>query len=87
MKGKFIHIVHTNIVIEYESYDYEMKAFQNPEDAKKYFNEIVTKEKKDIKGKEEWVIDEDSETSFEAYIDGEYSSDHIVVSLDTLNIQ
>ena len=86
MKENFIHIVHTNIVIDYESYDHEMKAFKNLEDAKKYFNELVTKEKKEIKGKD-WVIDEDSEILFEAYIDGEYPSDHIVVSLDTLNIQ
>lgn len=85
MKGNFIHIVHTNIIVDCESYDHEMKAFQDEEDAQKYFNEIVAKEKKEIN--ENWVIDDDLSTSFEAYIEGEYSRNHIVVSLDTLNIQ
>jgi inosine/xanthosine triphosphate pyrophosphatase family protein len=87
MKGNFIHIVHTNIVIDCESCDHEMKAFQDEEDAQKYFNEIVAKEKKEVKYKEDWVIDEDSSTSFEAYEDGYYSENHSVVSLKTINIQ
>ena len=87
MKGKNIFIVHSDVVNGSENCSYQMKAFQNQKDAQKYFNEIVSKEKKEIKGNEDWIIDEDSETSFEAYEDGYYSDNHSVISLETIKIQ
>lgn len=87
MKGKNIFIVQTDFLNDGENCSYEIQAFQDKEDAQKYFNELVTKEKEDIKDKEDWVISEDSETSFEAYEDGYYSDNHSVISLKTIKIQ
>ena len=87
MKGKNIFIVQTDFLNDGENCSYQLEAFQDKEDAQKYFNELVTKEKKDIKDREDWVVDEDSETSFEAYEDGYYSDNHSVVSLETIKIQ
>lgn len=87
MKGKNIFIVHSDVVNDGENCSYQMKAFQDQKDAQKYFNELVKKEKKEIKGNEDWIIDEDSETSFEAYEEGYYSDNHSVISLETIKIQ
>jgi len=87
MKGKNIFIVQTDFLNDGENCSYQLEAFQDKEDAQKYFNELVTKEKKDIEDREDWVIDEDSETLFEAYEDGYYSENHSVISLKTIKIQ
>lgn len=87
MKGKNIFIVQTDFLNDGENCSYQLQAFQDKEDAQKYFNELVTKEKEDIKDKEDWEISEDSETSFEAYEDGYYSDNHSVVTLITIKIQ
>ena len=87
MKGKNIFIVQTDFLNDGENCSYQLEAFQEKEDAQKYFNELVTKEKEDIKDREDWVVDEDSETSFEAYEDGYYSDNHSVISLKTIKIQ
>ena len=87
MKGKNIFIVQTDFLNDGENCSYQLEAFQDKEDAQKYFNELVAKEKKDIKDREDWVVDEDSETLFEAYEDGYYSDNHSVISLKTIKIQ
>lgn len=87
MKGKNIFIVQTDFLNDGENCSYQLEAFQDKEDAQKYFNELVTKEKEDIKDREDWVIDEDSDTLFEAYEDGYYSDNHSVISLKTIKIQ
>lgn len=87
MKGKNIFIVQTDFLNDGENCSYQLQAYQEKEDAQKYFNELVTKEKEDIKDREDWVVDEDSETSFEAYEDGYYSDNHSVISLKTIKIQ
>jgi hypothetical protein len=87
MKGKNIFIVQTDFLCEGDDCSYGIQAYQEKEDAQKYFNELVTKEKEDIKDKEDWVIDEDSDTLFEAYEDGYYSDNHSVISLKTIKIQ
>lgn len=87
MKGKNIFIVHSDVVNGGENCSYQMKAFQDQKDAQKYFDKLVRKEKNEIKGNEDWIIDENSKTSFEAYEDGYYSENHSVISLDTIKIQ
>lgn len=87
MKGKNIFIVQTDFLNDGENCSYQLEAFQDKEDAQKYFNELVTKEKEDIKDREDWVVDEDSDTLFEAYEDGYYSDNHSVISLKTIKIQ
>ena len=87
MKGKNIFIVRTDFVCEGDDCCHGIQAYQEKEDAQKYFNELVAKEKKELKHKEDWVVDEDSETSFEAYEDGYYSDNHSVVRLMTIKIQ
>ena len=87
MRGKNIFIVQTDFLNDGENCSYQLQAFQDKKDAQKYFNELVTKEKEDIKDREDWVVDEDSETSFEAYEDGYYSDNHSVISLKTIKIQ
>ena len=87
MRGKNIFIIQTDFLNDGENCSYQLQAYQEKEDAQKYFNELVTKEKKDIKDREDWVVDEDSETSFEAYEDGYYSDNHSVISLKTIKIQ
>lgn len=87
MKGKNIFIVQTDFLNDGENCSYQLEAFQDKEDAQKYFNELVTKEKEDIKDREDWVVDEDSETLFEAYEDGYYSDNHSVISLKIIKIQ
>lgn len=87
MKGKNIFIVQTDFLNDGENCSYQLQAFQDKEDAQKYFNELVTKEKEDIKDREDWVVDEDSDTLFEAYEDGYYSDNHSVISLKTIKIQ
>ena len=87
MIGKNIFIVYTDFVCDGDDCGHGIQAYQYKEDAQKYFNELVTKEKEDIKDKEDWEISEDSETSFEAYEDGYYSDNHSVVTLITIKIQ
>ena len=88
MKGENIFIIQTDIVCCNQNCSYQIQAFQNKEDAQKYFNKLVKfeKEKREIKRKD-WVIDKDSETSFEAFEYGYYSYNHIVITLMTIKIQ
>ena len=87
MKGKNIFIVRTDFLCDGDDCSHRIQAYQYKEDAQKYFNELVAKEKKELKNKEDWVISEDSETTFEAYEDGYYSDNHSVVTLRTIKIQ
>jgi hypothetical protein len=64
-----------------ESYDELIRIFKHYDDAKKYFDERVATAKIDAA---DWGLDEISATEdhFEAYMDGEYSVNHIKITLD-----
>ena len=45
MRGKNIFIVQTDFLNDGENCSYQLQAYQEKEDAQKYFNELVGKEK------------------------------------------
>ena len=87
MKGENIFIVRTEFVCDGDDCCCGIQAFQEREDAQKCFNGFVEREKKELKNKEDWVVDEDSNTSFEAYEDGYYADNHSIIRLMAIQIQ
>ena len=87
MKGKNVFIVRTEFLCDGDDYCCGTHAYQEREDAQKFFNELVAKEKQGLKDKENWVTSEDSNTSFEAYEDGYYFHNHSVIRLMAIEIQ
>lgn len=81
MKGKSIYVLQINHVFDYDVLKNDCEVFENIDDAKQELKKIVGNERKYIE-RDEWVIETDTDLDFEAYLDGEYSSNHLVVSID-----
>lgn len=86
MKGKSIYVLNINQVYDCESLKNDIEVFAKLEDAKKEFNKFVKEERKNAKN-DDWVIETDTEFEFEAYEDGEYSTNHSVASIEEKTIR
>lgn len=83
---KKIYIVQLENVNDLERLDNGITAFENEDDAKKFYKETLDAIKKDnAKVFEDWEIEED-ETSFSAYPDGRYLEDHFDMEIRELEL-
>ena len=83
---KKIYIVQLENVNDMERLDNGITAFENEDDAKKFYKETLDTIKKDnAKVLDDWEIEED-ENSFSAYIDGRYAEDHIDLYLQEITL-
>lgn len=83
---KKIYIVQLENVNDMERLDNGITAFENEDDAKKFFKETLDTIKKDnAEVFEDWEIEED-ENSFSAYPDGRYLEDHFDLYLQEITL-
>lgn len=85
MKGNFVYVVHIRQVCDFEFLRDDCEVFASLEDAQKMFKSFVEDERKYVE-RDEWEIESDDDTTFEAFVDGEYSSNHTYASIETLEI-
>lgn len=75
-----IWVVHRECVIDYELSSREIKVFHNESDARKAFGELA-KHDREYCTKSEWEVGTDNEACFDAYEDGWYAQNHILIEL------
>ena len=73
-----IYVIKIEEVYDMESYDHDVEAYKKREDAKKRFDEIVDKAKKEYP---DYWEREESETAYSTWKDGEYCDTHYSVSM------
>jgi hypothetical protein len=83
---KKIYIIQLENVNDMERLDNGITAFENEDDAKKFYKETLDTIKKDnAEVLEDWEIEED-ENSFSAYPDGMYLDNHIDLYLQEITL-
>ena len=81
MKGKVVYTLKIHQVCDYDELKNSVEVFEKLEDAQKEFNEFIKDEKQYV-DKDNWVIETDTDMDFEAYRYGEYTSNHVIVSIE-----
>ena len=81
-----IYIVALENVNDFERLDNGITAFENEDDARKFYKETLDTIKKDNADVlENWIVEED-EDSFTAYSDGSWAKDHFELYLQEITL-
>ena len=78
---KFYRVIYKSIYVEGGEDNVEVKTFKNKELAMNYLKRKIEYSKQDIEEDEEYVIEE-SETSYERYLDGYASQDSVSIWIE-----
>jgi hypothetical protein len=76
-----VWVLHRECVIDYELSSREIKIFRSEEEARKEFKEKAKHDRKDC-CTSEWEVGTDDENNFDAYEDGFYAQNHIMIELE-----
>lgn len=83
---KSIYLVVRHAVFDYEDCGISIRAFENEEDASKFFDKEVEREKEMISCSD-WIVSSDKKGEFEAYEDGYYTKNHTILEIRILDIE
>jgi len=75
-----VWVLHRECVIDYELSSREIKIFRSEEAARKEFKEKAKHDRKYC-CTSEWEVGTDDEDNFDAYEDGRYAQNHIMIEL------
>ncbi|MBP3802063.1 MAG: hypothetical protein J6I85_08625 [Clostridia bacterium] len=78
---KFYRVIYKSIYVEGGKDFVEVKTFKNKELAMNYLKRKIEYSKQDVEGYEEYITEE-SETSYERYLDGFASQDSVSIWLE-----
>lgn len=81
MKGKIVYTLKIHEVSDYEELNNRVEVFEKLDDAEKALKEFVDDNKQYVE-KNDWYVNINTDMDFEAYLDGEYLGNHIVVSIE-----
>ena len=80
MKGTIVYLLKIEEIYDYEKFN-EEEVYSSLEEAKKEFDRLAYNARKEAE-KDEWIIETDDSMAFTAYLDGEYSCNHVEISID-----
>lgn len=75
-----IYILTVDSRSDYDKYNL-IEVYSNLQDALAEFNKMFVDDREEIRLNEDWCIDEDTDTSFEAYLDGFEASEHLYMNI------
>ena len=85
-KPRKVWVIHFDDVADYATLTHDVEAYDSLEKARARFCDIVWDAKQDTSWGEGWIEDE-TNTSYETYPDGEWGTDHYAVYIEEVEVK